>query len=369
MRQANRLPAGVAVLLTIVLAAAMVTGFLFVSGRSYLLQGLPGVPQATPTLVGTVQRSPAGTYWGAFLPGADQDQSVVTKFTSTVGRQPAIVTTYQQWAGEPAFPAAAAQWMHERGTVPLIVWEPWQPDLTGKAAVEQPAYRLSVIASGGFDSYVRRYADQIRAYAGPVFLETLHEMNGTWYPWGGTVNGNTPADYVAAWRHLHDVFQAEGATNVTWTWTPNGETVPNTAANRPVAYWPGAQYVDWVGIDSYNWGPSGVTEWRTFAQMFDANLAMLSTFGKPIVIAETASVEKGGDKAAWITTLFETLTGPDHDVVGAVVWFNKPVPGFDWRTSTSAASQAAFNAGVARPGMLAAGQVSVSPGAHATPGS
>jgi hypothetical protein len=348
--------AALAILLTIVLAAAMVIAFVFVSGRSYLLQGLPGVPRPTQAMASTVQPSPAGTYWGAFLPGADQDQSVVTKFVSTVGRKPAIVSIYQQWAGEPAFPAAA-RWMRDRGTVPLVIWEPWRPGLTGTASVEQPAYRLSVIASGGFDSYVRRYADQVRAYAGPVFLETLHEMNGNWYPWGGTVNGNTAEDYIAAWRHLHDVFQAEGATNVTWTWTPNGETVPNTAANRPAVYWPGAQYVDWVGIDSYNWGGGAFGGWRTFAQMFGENLSALSTFGKPIIIAETASVERGGDKAAWITSLFETLTGPDRDVVSAVIWFNEKAGASDWRTNTSAASQAAFNAGVALPGMLSAGQV------------
>jgi beta-mannanase len=246
--------------------------------------------------------------------------------------------------------------------VPLIIWEPWKPNLTGSAAVDQPAYRLSVIAGGALDGYVRRYADQVRAYGGPVFLETLHEMNGNWYPWGGTVNGNTPADYVAAWRHLHDVFQAEGATNVTWTWTPNGETVPNTAANRAEVYWPGARYVDWIGIDSYNWGPGVYTGWRTFGQMFDANLTALSTFGKPIVIAETASVEKGGNKASWITSMFDSLTGTDRDVVGAVVWFDKLDRGTDWRTNTSAASQAAFNAGVALPGMLSAGHVSTSPG-------
>ena len=351
------MPPVVAGVLTIVLAAAMVIGFLFVSGRSYLLQGLPGAPQPTQALAGPVRHSPAGTSWGAFLPGADQDQSVVTQFSTQVGRRPAIVSIYQQWDGEPAFPTSAARWMQQRGIVPLIAWEPWKPGLEGTASVVQPAYRLSVIASGGFDGYVRRYADQVRAYAGPVFLETLHEMNGNWYPWGGTVNGNTPADYVAAWRHLHDVFRAAGATNVTWTWTPNGETVPDTAANQPEVYWPGAQYVDWIGIDSYNWGPGVYTRWRTFAQMFEANLAALSTFGRPIAIAETASVEKGGSKAAWITELFQALTGPQRDVVGGVIWFNKLDRGTDWRTNTSAASQAAFNAGVALPGMLSAGQL------------
>jgi hypothetical protein len=360
------MPAGVAALLTIVLAGAMLTAFLFLSGRSYLLQNLPGAPgpAPTPALAGTVQQSPAGTYWGAFLPGADQDRSVVAKFASDVGRQPAIVSAYQQWSGEPSFPATPARWLADRGTVPLIVWEPWQPGLAGTASVEQPAYRLSVIASGGFDSYVRKYADQVRAYGGPVLLEMLHEMNGDWYPWAGTVNGNTTGDYVAAWRHLHDVFREEGATNVTWIWTPNGETVPNTAANRPERYWPGSQYVDWVGIDSYNWGSSAHTQWRTFAEMFDADVAALRGFGKPIMLAETASVERGGDKAAWIRTLFETLTGADRDAIGAVVWFDKAMPGFDWRTDSSAAAQAAFVAGVARPGMLSAGQVVVGgPGA------
>ncbi|HSR26016.1 MAG TPA: glycosyl hydrolase, partial [Candidatus Eisenbacteria bacterium] len=281
------------------------------------------------------------------------------KFASDTGRQPAIVTMYQQWWGEPAFPAAAARWLDDRGTVPLVVWEPWQPGLEEARKVEQPAYRLSVIAAGGFDRYVRRYADQVRAYGGPLFLEPFHEMNGNWYPWGGTVNGNTTDDYVAAWRHLHDVFRAEGATNVTWTWTPNGETVPDTVANRPERYWPGADYVDWVGLDAYNWGTSAQTRWRTVAQTFGANLAALPALGKPVMVAETACVEQGGDKAAWIRTLFATLAGDYRGVVGALVWFDAPYPGFDWRTNTSAASQAAFVAAVARPDVLSARQVLV----------
>jgi hypothetical protein len=337
----------------------MLTAFLLLSGHAYVLQRLPGWPAATPTpsLAGPVQRSASGTYWGAFLPGADTDPAVVSRFAADAGRQPAIVSMYQQWYGEPAFPASAARRLEGQGTVPLVVWEPWQPGLAGAQAVEQPAYRLSAIAGGGFDGYVRRYADQVRAYAGPLFLEPLHEMNGNWYPWGGMVNGNTAADYVAAWRHLHDVFREEGATNVTWTWTANGETVPDTAANRPDRYWPGSQYVDWVGIDAYNWGPSPQRQWRSVGEVFDADLAALAAHGKPIIVAETACVERGGDKAAWITSLFEALAGPYRDTVGAAVWFDQPVPGFDWRTNTSAAAQASFAAGVSRPSILSAGQV------------
>jgi hypothetical protein len=349
-----------AALLTILLAAALVVAFLFVSGRSYLLQGLPGVPQSTPALAGTVQRSPDGAYWGAFVPGGITDTSAVAKFAAGVGRQPAIVSMYQQWWREPAFPSATASWLNDRGVVPLLVWEPLQPGLTGSRSVGQPTYRLSAIASGTFDGFVRRYADQIRAYGGPLFLEFMHEMNGNWYPWGGTVNGNTPADYVAAWRHVHDVFRQEGATNVTWTWTPNGETVPNTADNQPDEYWPGPQYVDWVGVDAYNWGTGSAVGWRSVAQIFAANVDRLTQLGKPIVVAETGSSERGGDKAAWISSLYESMTSDYRDSVGAVVWFDQASGGYDFRTNSSRAAQSAFNAAVAGPGIVSAGHAAVS---------
>jgi mannan endo-1,4-beta-mannosidase len=349
-----------AALLTIVLVVSMGAAFLALRDRSELLRRLPGGPLPPPALAGTVQQAPSGTYWGAFLPRTDLDRSVVTAFASEVGRQPAIVSVYQQWWGQPSFPAATARWLEDRGTVPLIVWEPWQPGLPEAQANDQPGYRLSVIASGGFDGYVRRYAGEVRAYGGPLFLEPFHEMNGNWYPWGGTVNRNTAVDYIDAWRHVHDIFRQQGATNVTWTWTVNRDSVPDTAANQADRYWPGSAYVDWVGLDAYNWGPAPLRQWRTVAQTFDPSLAALSGFGKPIIIAETGCVEKGGDKAAWISTLFAGLTDAYRDVVGAAVWYDAAVPGFDFRTNTSAAARTAFDAGVALPGILSAKQVVLS---------
>lgn len=356
----RRLPAALATLLSILLSAGVVVAVLYLSGRAYLLQELPGWPRPTPRLAGTVEASSAGTYWGAFLPGADADQSVVTAFASKTGRQPAIVSIYQQWSGEPPFPAAAAHRLWQRGTVPLLIWEPWQPGLPELQANDQPRYRLSAIAAGAFDGYVRKYADQVRAYGGPLFMEPLHEMNGNWYPWGGTVNGNSTADFVAAWRHLHDLFRAEGATNATWTWTVNRDTVPDTAANQPGRYWPGAGYVDWVGLDAYNWGPAPGHRWQTVTQTFGPGLAALEPLEKPVILAETGSVEKGGDKAGWIASLYAGLTGEYRDAVAAAVWFDQQVPGYDWRIDTSPPAEAAFAAGVARPGILSAGRVLLS---------
>jgi hypothetical protein len=73
-----------------------------------------------------------------------------------------------------------------------------------------------VTAPGAADSYLRSYAAAVAAFGFPVILSFGHEMNGNWYSWG---DGHTaPATFVAAWRHIVQVFRAEKAANVTWLW-------------------------------------------------------------------------------------------------------------------------------------------------------
>ena len=77
-------------------------------------------------------------------------------------------------------------------------------------------------------------------------------MNGFWFPWTEGVNGNKPGEYVTAWRHVHDIFTAVGATNATWVWCPN---VDFTAQADPAGEaLPGRRYVDWTCLDGFNWG-------------------------------------------------------------------------------------------------------------------
>src|SRR5205823_6909101 len=103
---------------------------------------------------------------------------------------------------------------------------------------------------------------------------------------------NTTASYIAMWRHVHDVFVEEGATNVRWVWSPN---VDYPGATPFEAMYPGDDYVDWVALDGYNWGGSnGYTPWRSFTGVFGASyfrLARLTT--KPLMIAEVGCVEVG----------------------------------------------------------------------------
>jgi hypothetical protein len=49
-------------------------------------------------------------------------------------------------------------------------------------------------------------------------------------------------------------------------WVPQTEGTPNTAANSAAAYWPGPQYVDWVGTDFYSRFPAFAKLERFYAQ-------------------------------------------------------------------------------------------------------
>jgi hypothetical protein len=250
-------------------------------------------------------------------------------------------TYYRSWADSASFDADFAARVAATGATPSITWEPWSP----QAGVEQPTYRLRRIADGAFDSYVDRWAAGIRAYGKPVVLRFGHEMNGNWYPWAESVNGNRPGDYVAAWKRVQDRFTAARVTNVTWVWSPN-ISYPGSTPLRGL--YPGDARVQLVGLDGYNGGtalPWG--GWRSFSALFDPSLAEVARFtARPVVIGETSSAEAGGSKAAWTRDLFRAVAARPR-IVG-VTFFNTDKE-TDWRVQSSASALQAFTAGVAAP--------------------
>ena len=287
---------------------------------------------------------------GVFVPGAPGDPARLDAFAAEIGRMPAIVPWYQAWGSKrgsttAAFNPALLATVASRGAVPLITWEPWDPT----KGANRPAYQLANIARGDFDAYVDSWATGLAAYGGPVYLRFAHEMNATWYPWCAGVNANTSADYVAAWRHLRDRFAIAGATNVRWVWSPD---VAQDGATPLAALYPGNDAVDWVALDGYNWGTSQTwSAWRDFSATFGPSLATLQNLtggSKPVMIAETASSELGGDKANWINDAFWWALPVSYPQVRAVVWFNEATTA-DWPVETSPAALAAFRAAVNAP--------------------
>ncbi len=285
-------------------------------------------PATVVTLDGKVQPPSSGCYIGAYTNGF----SNITTYKSNIGRDLACVMWYLTMST--GFPTADVETVLAMNAVPMITLEPF---LSG-------TYPLQAIVDGDHDAYFRQWARDAKAVGKPIFLRFAHEMNGNWYPWSGFENGGEPGAerYKQAWRRIHDIFAAEGAANVTWVWSVNAINVPDAGWNQMENYYPGDEYVDWIGIDGYNFGTSSAgNTWQTFDEVFSGVYAHLLGLypDKPLMIAEFASGEDGGDKAGWITDAFAKIKA-SYSGIKMFVWFNEDKEA-DWRVESSTQSRIA----------------------------
>ncbi|MFF0989127.1 glycoside hydrolase family 26 protein [Kocuria nitroreducens] len=295
-------------------------------------------PAAAPTTVAlTVRNCPLR--FGVGTPSGPAAAGELAEVASLTGEKPSIILSYKDF-NQPV-PFYELEQARSAGASTLLTWEPW----TWGGGIDQRAYSLDAIASGAHDDYIRSWAEQLAAWDNPVMLRFAHEMNGNWYPWAEGVNGNEAGDYVAAYRHVHDIFSAAGADNVEWVWNPNTTYWGST----PMAgLYPGDAYVDTVGLDGYNWGTSqSWSSWQQPWELFGWGLdeARSVAPGKPILIGEVASAEAGGSKAEWNAHLVYYLAS-QPDVTG-MVWFNENKE-TDWRINSSTSSASALASELAK---------------------
>jgi hypothetical protein len=287
--------------------------------------------------------SPQGRWYGVYMYGVPGSFAPLAPLQAALGRTAQVVQYFDDEEPNTDFNPVWNGNVAGNGSIPMVTMQLWDYRL----GPSQPAYSLSAICAGAYDAFLLRWATAAKAYGGQVWLRPEPEMNGDWSPWCGTVNGNTPAQFVAAWKHIYNIFSAAGASNVKFVWSPNATSVPNTRANAISAYWPGDAYVDYIGIDGYNWGRTATTKWTSFSGVFGAAYATVTSLSssKPIVLTEIGCSETGGSKAAWITDMFRVIPASFPRIAG-LVWFdaNKEA---DWRIESSAASLAAFKAGLA----------------------
>jgi mannan endo-1,4-beta-mannosidase len=214
--------------------------------------------------------------------------------------------------------------------------------------VEQPDFQLSDVIAGSYDDYIRGFAESARAWGHPFFLRFNWEMNGDWFPWSESANGNAPGEYVAAWRHVHDIFTSVGATNATWAWCPYVD--PQGTMQDLASLYPGDEYVDWTCLDGYNWGPAK-GGWKSFDQLYSSTYHQITDTiapSKPMLIGEIGSTEAGGSKAAWIADALARIP-EDYPAIRGLLWFDTVADNMDWPIETSSSASSAFAEGVQDP--------------------
>ncbi|MHB8792593.1 MAG: glycoside hydrolase family 26 protein [Thermoleophilia bacterium] len=275
-----------------------------------------------------------------------QNPGEIDSFEAEIGRHVDIFLWYQSM--DETLDTSLLAPVAAGGRSIQLSWEPIPHH--SPVPVDPARYRLQNFTRGDYDIEIRRWARELRDFGYPVLLRPMCEMNGDWTSWSGTANGNSPADYIPAWRHMHDIFIEEGAYNVDWLWSPNRDGSTANAINTFDSYYPGDAYVDYVGFSGYNWGtmyntPTWISSWQGFEEVFGYSYdVMASRTNKPIVLAEMASTELGGNKAQWITDAFAMIPTRFPRIVG-VTWFNLNKE-CDWRVQSSPSALQAFRAAI-----------------------
>ncbi len=312
---------------------------------------------------GKVTPKQRGTYWGAWIGTqltGDQppwDMSAVSHFEGMVGKGLSLLEFAAPFADcgtDPCsfyrFPTYEMQTIRSYGAIPFFSWGSQSVPVPGD--LNEPAFQLADIAAGAYDGYIHRFAEGARDWGHPFFLRFNWEMNGDWFPWAENANGNQPGDYVAAWRRVHDIFSAVGATNTTWVWCPYVNATPKLG---PLArYFPGTAYVDWTCLDGFNWAKNGVNPqpWTSFDDIFGPSYRTIVDKlapDKPMLLGEMASGGRAHAKAKWIDDMFEVLRTKYRRIRG-LIWFEQIDRGVQWPIESAPSVTRAFSRGIRQRG-------------------
>jgi hypothetical protein len=241
-----------------------------------------------------------GTYFGAFVAptvySQDNRISAVDALQQQIGRRLDIVHIYLTQGAE--FPTASDLAFVKQGSTLLVSW----------ALNDSQA-----IAAGTDDGLIAQVAQEIKAIGKPVFLEYRWEMDRP----GLRAEVGSPADYIAAWKHIREVFAEQDVTNVAWVWCP---TSKGFADGTAAAYYPGDSEVDWICADVYP--PSGPLE--SFAEVAQPFLSWASHHDKPAIIGEfgVRTAYPPQVRAQWLSAAAQTVLA--HPQIKALVYFDGP---------------------------------------------
>ncbi|WP_312700232.1 glycosyl hydrolase [Sedimentibacter sp.] len=177
------------------------------------------------------------------------------------------------------------------------------------------------IIEGKYDDYLDNLARSFNEYDYPVLFRLNNEMNGEWVWYSAHLVGKDTDLFTECWKYIYDKFKEHGVDNLIFVWNPNEKAFPGYAYNHYLNYYPGDEYVDIVGITSYNTGNyyKGET-WRSFAEAYDHfYYDYVEHFEHPMMITEFSCASLGGNKSEWLEDMFSRITGYDR-IKLAVLW-------------------------------------------------
>jgi hypothetical protein len=194
-------------------------------------------------------------------PEDDVTSEIITGFEDMTGKKIAWAYFSNNWDEGIVFPSENVNIIKSTGKIPFI-------RMMARSEFEEnladPVYHLLDFVNGAYDAQLTAWATAAKNCNSPLLVEFGTEVNGDWFPWngkycgGGTTDGygdpsypDGPEIFRDAYRHIIDICDQQGATNITWFYHFDDESSPEESWNDPALYYPGDDYIDWIGISTY----------------------------------------------------------------------------------------------------------------------
>ncbi len=296
-------------------------------------QGVNYPDQTTPHERALWQLAPAaGRLLHGVYPGGktgyedDITPQTVRSYTKAVGRPVAWVMFSNNWFSNRSFPMKKARWIRQRDATPYI-------RLMLRSDTEQdhrePLFTLDAILRGDFDADLTKWGQQAAKFATPVISEYGTEMNGQWFSWNARWNGRAQGAkrFRDAYRHIIEVTRAAGASNIIWVFHVNNADYPLRSWNRFEQYYPGNDYIDWLGVSIYSMQAPYDTEKTSFVKTLPKVMARFAKMApeKPVIVAEFGTdVHNRRERAAkWADGALSQMLSRRWPTLIGFSWWNE----------------------------------------------
>lgn len=313
-----------------------------------------------------------GLYTGAYVDFGEGEDNVtyeaIESFEKMVGKPQAIIAFGSFW-GEQSFPKRNIEIVSRYGALPLIYWSPWDKPYMEDRGPDR--FSLKSIVEGKWDTYIDQWADGAKAYGKPLLVAWGLEMNGTWFPWSGCFYGGGklvpgkknlyqgPELFKTAYRRVVDRVRARGASNIQWVFHSMNYPYPWDFWNLMKEYYPGSNYVDWLGLSVYGKQFRSNNAWKDFTHLCKDPYLEICQLDphKPVILAEWGIGEfpEAGSKADFILEaldLMKKLPRLKAAVFWHERWENDDGTFSNLRVNSSPESLAAYRKGIADPAFI-----------------
>ena len=262
------------------------------------------------------------------------DEAGFTSLEGQLGHNLAIYSDYEDWnptSAPTGFPnTSLLNWSQQHHLLTMISW---RTDFAASSPTGGCATAADITA-GKYDSQLTQQADAVKALGYPILVRWHYEMTNndddTCFNNGIPIKSDLAKagqNYVASWKHIVDIFRAQGANNVQWVWSPSANLFSNKNGSVNPTNWklfyPGDSYVDWIADDNYNKTdkPLSFGSDPDIANFYNQT----SGLGKPLMQSETGAdhdtTQNPDAQTTWIQTAQIALK-TKYPAFKALIWWD-----------------------------------------------